>query len=52
MHQESIKTSAAMTKHPCGLTWERWHWPFKTDAERKIIADWISVNSFDDSIPF
>jgi len=41
-----------MTKHPCGLTWERWNWPFKTEAELKIVARWKSIGSLDSSIPF
>lgn len=24
--------------HPSGLTLARWNWPFKTDAERKLVA--------------
>ena len=24
--------------HPSGLTLERWNWPFKTEAERKLVA--------------
>ena len=28
--------------HPSGLTWARWNWPFKTDAERAIIARWFA----------
>jgi hypothetical protein len=27
-----------MSKHPSGLTWQRWNWPFKTQAERKLVA--------------
>ena len=27
-----------MNKHPSGLTWQRWNWPFKTQAERKLVA--------------
>jgi hypothetical protein len=43
--------------HPSGLTWERWHWPFKTDAERAAIAKWRTNPDpyavvFDTSIPF
>lgn len=39
--------------HPSGLTLERWHWPFKTDAERAIIARWLSIKTLSDqSIPF
>lgn len=26
--------------HPSGLTMARWNWPFKTDAERLMIAIW------------
>jgi hypothetical protein len=28
-------------KHPSGLTWERWNWPFKTQEERAIVAKWF-----------
>ena len=38
--------------HPSGLTLTRWHWPFKTPAERAIIAAWINRHTFDASIPF
>lgn len=51
--KEKTKTFATMTKHPSGLTWERWHWPFKTDAERERIRLWRAVNNLDDPrIPF
>jgi len=30
-----------MKMHPSGLTMARWMWPFKTDAERKIILRWM-----------
>jgi hypothetical protein len=51
-------------RHPSGLTWERWHWPFKTDAERLQIQRWQEHLAsktghtashrfvFDTSIPF
>jgi len=32
MHSDSTD------RHPSGLTWERWHWPFHTPEERKLIA--------------
>lgn len=39
--------------HPCGLTWERWHWPFKTPQERAVIAAWLAVTDVNNgSIPF
>jgi hypothetical protein len=38
--------------HPSGLTLERWHWLFKTAAEREQIARWRARFNFDDSIPF
>jgi hypothetical protein len=39
--------------HPSGLTLIRWHWPFKTEAERQIIVSWLAVNKLSDkSIPF
>ncbi|MFZ9326835.1 MAG: hypothetical protein ACO24H_05180 [Polynucleobacter sp.] len=28
-------------KHPSGLTWERWNWPFKTADERKLVAKYF-----------
>lgn len=28
-------------KHPSGLTWERWEWPFKTPEERKLVAKYF-----------
>lgn len=40
-------------KHPSGLTWERWEFPFKTPQEREMIKRWLGViHEFDDSIPF
>ena len=29
-------------KHPSGLTMERWHWPFKTAAERQLVLTWLN----------
>ena len=40
------------TMHPSGLTLARWHFPFKTPAERAMIVAWLNRNNFDDSIPF
>jgi len=31
-----------MNKHPSGLSWERWNWPFKTQAERKLVAAYFA----------
>lgn len=28
--------------HPSGLTMARWQWPFKTPAERKLVAAWFA----------
>jgi hypothetical protein len=28
--------------HPSGLTLARWAWPFKTDAERVLVARWFA----------
>ena len=39
--QNNTKTSAETTKHPSGLTWERWKQPFKMDFERKMIQEWL-----------
>jgi hypothetical protein len=48
-----------MTKqdlHPSGLTWERWHWPWKMPQERAMIQQWMQRKKegevFDNSIPF
>ena len=44
------KTSAETTKHPSGLTWERWYWPWKMPHERKQIQEWLQKkqgNEFD-----
>jgi hypothetical protein len=38
--------------HPSGLTLTRWRFPFKTAAERAIVAKWINRHTFDASIPF
>lgn len=29
--------------HPSGLTWERWQWPFHTEAERQLIAAYFAA---------
>lgn len=57
MNQQETKTSAPTTdKHPSGLTWERWHQPFKMPHERKMIQEWLQRKRdgvvFDESIPF
>lgn len=39
--------------HPSGLTWERWHWPFKTPQERLQIQQWLALHDLDNpAIPF
>ena len=39
--------------HPSGLTWERWHWPFKTQAEREMIMRWMALTDLNNgTIPF
>lgn len=39
--------------HASGLTLERWHFPFKTLAERAIVARWLAINNLSNpSIPF
>lgn len=30
------------SKHPSGLTWERWNWPFKTPEERQLVAKYFN----------
>ena len=54
--QNETQTSAETTKHPSGLTWERWKQPFKMPHERKQIQQWLQRRKegvvFDDSIPF
>lgn len=53
--QNETQTSAATTKHPSGLTWERWHQPFKMPEERKMIQQWLQKKQgevFDETIPF
>lgn len=32
-------------KHPSGMTWERWEWPFKTPEERKLVAAYFKKHS-------
>lgn len=36
-----------MNKHPSGLTWQRWKWPFKTPAERKLVAAYFKRMQFE-----
>ena len=39
--------------HPSGLTWERWHWPFKTAKELEMTRRWMAVNDLSsDEIKF
>ena len=39
--------------HPSGLTWERWHWPFKTPQERLQILRWRALTDLNNgTIPF
>lgn len=48
--KNQTKTCAATTKHPSGLTWERWRNPFKMPHERKQIQQWLQKkqgNEFD-----
>ena len=33
--------------HKSGLTLERWHFPFKTPAERALIVAWLERTNFD-----
>jgi hypothetical protein len=46
----------ATTNHPSGLAWVRWHWPFKTEAERRQIQQWAQRQTGEDlndgSTPF
>lgn len=28
--------------HPSGLTYERWHWPYKTEEERKKVVEYLA----------
>jgi hypothetical protein len=37
--------------HPSGLTLDRWHYPFKTDAERELIRIWLNCG-LDVNTPF
>jgi hypothetical protein len=34
-----------MDKHPSGLTWERWNWPFKTPEERELVREYFALTS-------
>lgn len=34
-------------KHPSGLSWERWEWPFKTPDERKLVAAYFKRQAKD-----
>lgn len=59
MNQNQTKTSATTTdidKHPSGLTWERWYWPWKMPEERKMIQEWLKQKAGQDlndgSTPF
>jgi hypothetical protein len=31
--------------HPSGLTMARWNWPFKTDAERKLVVAYYKAQA-------
>lgn len=35
------------------VRWERWHWPFKTQAEREMIMRWMALTDLNNgTIPF
>ena len=34
-----------MDKHPSGLTWELWNWPFKTPEERELVREYFARTS-------
>jgi hypothetical protein len=36
-----MSKKSTQDKHPSGLTWERWEWPFKTPEERVLVAQWF-----------
>ena len=38
---------AGPSKHPSGLPWHRWHFPFKTPRERAQIQRWLQRQSGD-----
>ena len=55
MTNDRLTPDQAPTKHPSGLTWERWYWPFKTPMERRQIQEWKMNQQncgLDESIPF
>jgi len=41
MSQKNTPQPKETTKHPSGLTWERWNQPFKMPHERKMIQEWL-----------
>jgi len=36
-----MTTQTHTSRHPSGLTWERWEWPFKTPQERQLVAKYF-----------
>lgn len=36
------------SKHPSGMTQERWDWPFKTPEERKLVAEYFKKQAKED----
>jgi len=37
-----MTTQTCAPRHPSGLTWERWNWPFKTPQERQLVAKYFN----------
>lgn len=42
---EAIQPSEPM--HPSGLTMKAWHYPFKTQEQRKLVAAWFAKQERD-----
>lgn len=42
MEQQMTQKNSKTDKHPSGLSWERWEFPFKTLEERIMIQDWLA----------
>ena len=30
-------------RHPSGLAWDRWYFPFKTPAEKEMVTHWLNT---------
>lgn len=47
---KTANTKNAQTMHPSGMTIDRWHNPFKTPEERKLVAKYFEKVKLDGAL--